>query len=421
MCGKELKKNTNADKNLFGLVLQVEAATIHEISFRKPKRENFHKQSQERLVDNPQEEFADISSFLLKLRQTNKNAVIFSVTDPKPQPKVLGPSLPNILTHLYSTDNVILSADELKRKCVTIFDSLSVTSSQAEKVEAMTRQQSNCPLWFQFRKGRLTASNFQEIIHSDINICSSVSLLKKIMNYSSLVKTSATEWGLKSEQSAIDQYRYAVSKDHQNFKVRKCGLIINQNYPYLAATPDAVVSCDCCGIGVSEVKCPFKYKDLHPCEIDSSEFFLHKHSQNNTCNGSLKTNHKHYCQVQGQINLAQTSYCDFVVWTKKGLHVERIKNNALFFNDMLDKLKKYFFNIVLPELLTNRLKSEIEGSKKSTSYCFCGEDESYDNMIACDSKTCPKEWYHLSCVGLKEIPTDKWFCLSCKHTRKRKR
>ena len=88
---------------------------------------------------------------------------------------------------------------------------------------------------------------------------------------------------------------------------------------------------------------------------------------------------------------------------------------------MLIKFKEYFVNIALPELRTNKLKSEIESSKAVTSYYFCGENEDYDNMIACDSKICPKEWHHLSCVGFKESPAGKWFCLTCKNTKGGKR
>ena len=101
--------------------------------------------------------------------------------------------------------------------------------------------------------------------------------------------------------------------------------------------------------------------------------------------------------MQGQINLARVDYCDFLVWTNEGIHIERISKDKQYFESLTTKLTSYFVNIVLPELLTNRLKSEIESSKAVTSYCFCGEKEEYDNMIACDSKNCPKEWYHLSC------------------------
>lgn len=34
-------------------------------------------------------------------------------------------------------------------------------------------------------------------------------------------------------------------------------------------------------------------------------------------------------------------------------------------------------------------------------------------MIGCDSQTCQIEWFHLSCVGLKNTPEGSWFCEEC--------
>ena len=36
-------------------------------------------------------------------------------------------------------------------------------------------------------------------------------------------------------------------------------------------------------------------------------------------------------------------------------------------------------------------------------YCVCYEDNGQP-MIACDNPECEKEWFHLACVGVKEIP-----------------
>lgn len=49
-------------------------------------------------------------------------------------------------------------------------------------------------------------------------------------------------------------------------------------------------------------------------------------------------------------------------------------------------------------------------------YCTCG-DVSWGTMIACDNEeNCEKEWFHLSCVGLDELPPrrTKWYCPDCR-------
>lgn len=44
--------------------------------------------------------------------------------------------------------------------------------------------------------------------------------------------------GCKHEASAISAYETVMQKQHKNFKVEKCGMFINKNYPWLHATPD---------------------------------------------------------------------------------------------------------------------------------------------------------------------------------------
>lgn len=48
-------------------------------------------------------------------------------------------------------------------------------------------------------------------------------------------------------------------------------------------------------------------------------------------------------------------------------------------------------------------------------YCICG-DVSWGTMIACDNDDCDKEWFHLDCVGLTELPPrrTKWYCPDCR-------
>ncbi|KAI1369203.1 hypothetical protein F5Y08DRAFT_293979 [Xylaria arbuscula] len=49
-------------------------------------------------------------------------------------------------------------------------------------------------------------------------------------------------------------------------------------------------------------------------------------------------------------------------------------------------------------------------------YCMCNR-VSFGTMIQCDNiDNCEKEWFHLECVGLSEIParTTKWYCPQCR-------
>jgi len=45
-------------------------------------------------------------------------------------------------------------------------------------------------------------------------------------------------------------------------------------------------------------------------------------------------------------------------------------------------------------------------------YCFC-QKLSYGEMVACDNKQCPYQWFHLPCVGMKPPLPEQFFCSEC--------
>ncbi|KAF2675246.1 hypothetical protein BT63DRAFT_382000 [Microthyrium microscopicum] len=64
---------------------------------------------------------------------------------------------------------------------------------------------------------------------------------------------------------------------------------------------------------------------------------------------------------------------------------------------------------------------EEEADGDEPRYCYCNE-VSYGVMVACDSATCARQWFHLRCAGLREAPTTaKWYCEDCKTAMKESR
>ena len=62
----------------------------------------------------------------------------------------------------------------------------------------------------------------------------------------------------------LEKYPIKVQIDtrtHHNISVKNnCGLYLCKDAPFLGASPDRVIECDCCDVGVLEIKCPFKFK-----------------------------------------------------------------------------------------------------------------------------------------------------------------
>ncbi|KAF5322003.1 hypothetical protein D9619_000693 [Psilocybe cf. subviscida] len=62
-------------------------------------------------------------------------------------------------------------------------------------------------------------------------------------------------------------------------------------------------------------------------------------------------------------------------------------------------------------------EEDVEGEAEdaeddTTPYCFC-QKPSYGDMIGCDNEDCPYQWFHISCVGVKQPLPDKWYCTEC--------
>ena len=64
----------------------------------------------------------------------------------------------------------------------------------------------------------------------------------------------------------------------------------------------------------------------------------------------LSKKHSYFFQIQTQIFVTERQYCDFVLWTKNGMHVERILPNSDFWSEVSEKADTFFKMVLLPEL-----------------------------------------------------------------------
>ena len=82
-------------------------------------------------------------------------------------------------------------------------------------------------------------------------------LLSNIMGYISVnPNLKALKYSREMELIAKESYQLCMKKGHANVVLKNCGIFIDSCRPFLAASPDLIVSCSCCGDGVSEFKCP---------------------------------------------------------------------------------------------------------------------------------------------------------------------
>lgn len=225
----------------------------------------------------------------------------------------------------------------LKNKILESLYLINVTLEDIENIERNTRMQSQNENWYQYRKNRLTASNFHTICHLRVENMPSFA---KILLSKRSVSTRATIHGKINEKVALKQYyeKYAL-------KVKECGLFINKEKPYLGASPDGLLGNET----IVEVKCPYstRYCSISPVTVP----YL--------CleNGELqiKKTHPYYFQIQGQLFCTNREFSNLIIYTYKDLQVVYITKDKKFIAEMVRKLelfyKNYFEEAVLNKYL----------------------------------------------------------------------
>ena len=216
------------------------------------------------------------------------------------------------------------------------------------------------------------------------------------------------------------------------FKVEECGLFVSPKYPTLGASPDGIISCDCCGIGTLEIKCPYCSRDVTP--ETATEYNKLTFLEQDEDRLKLKESHAYYYQVQAQLHICEAQYGDFVVWTPQGIHVERIWPQWEFFQSTVDVVEEFYKQGVLPELLgkwytkipitqpsdvtSPSSDSSVDASSSANVdlWCYCQQPESEREMVGCDYPDCSIQWFHLDCLGLStsKIPKGDWYCPDCR-------
>lgn len=116
--------------------------------------------------------------------------------------------------------------------------------------------------------------------------------------------SEAIRWGKEHESIALEVYRKQLEMVHSQFEVESSGLLVNPLAPHLGASADGFVSCECCGLGVLEIKCPFSNRNTLPTDVS----YLEKVDDS----FRLFKNNNYFYQVQGQMLISERSYCDFV-------------------------------------------------------------------------------------------------------------
>ena len=252
-------------------------------------------------------------------------------------------TLPPSLMELFSKEAGVLSGPSLLKRAEEVFQSLTLTKSEAECIEKATKKQRECTVYKQ-REGRLTSSSFHIYIRKKQS--NPEVLVRRLLSKKNISTVPAIKWGIEHEETARhDSCKMTLC--HQHFECTLAGLTINPLYPFLGASSDGHTQCDCCGQGLLEIKCPFSGRHSHPQELKGKPGSFLKAK-------GLSRSHNYYTQVQGQLALCDKDFCDCSLDTQRHNYRENHQGLA-FWEKLIAKLTAFYVENMLPELISHHL------------------------------------------------------------------
>lgn len=121
--------------------------------------------------------------------------------------------------------------------------------------------------------------------------------------------------------------------------------------------------------------------------------------------------HCYYYQVQCQMFVTNHKYCDFVIWCKELLYIERVLYDQNFFIQNLT-IALYFHNFVIkPEIISQHFTRK-GGIGSLTLWCLCQKPDDGRPMLRCDNDNCKIQWFHFDCINISNTPLI-WLCYDC--------
>ena len=215
----------------------------------------------------------------------------------------------------------------------------------ARRIEEQTRGQSGNHLWDEEREWRLTASRFGAICKATER--RNMLILAKSILKPPKLKGDAVLHGLMQEENAAKKF-----SELTGLKVKPCGLFIDEELSYLAASPDGLVGQD--EDSLLEIKSPYTQRNS---KIDKAYLFPFLEDKNGEL--KLKRNHDFFFQIQGQLHICKKKVCYFVVYTFIDVHIEKIEADSQFFAEkMLPHLSNFWKTHYLPCIMQDLVPEE---------------------------------------------------------------
>ncbi|KAE8743394.1 hypothetical protein FOCC_FOCC010999, partial [Frankliniella occidentalis] len=150
----------------------------------------------------------------------------------------------------------------------------------------------------------------------------------------------------------VARQKYLKDQMDPRIQVVSGGINLHTKYPGLSCSHDGWITRDGKVIKVLEIKCPYSLQDVKKLQT----FYL---TRNYNGHIKLKEDTIYYDQVQMEMALTGVHFCDFVVWSKKGLLTIPISFNHSAWANLYPKLEKFHWEYMAVEYFARRTTLEL--------------------------------------------------------------
>lgn len=254
---------------------------------------------------------------------------------------------------------------EWVEKCNRFLQELSGQCVKEGPNMLTTKQQDS--QWMKMRLQRVTSSLFGRVCKRK-KFDPAESMLKFVQNHLNPYRyqggIDSLEHGKALESTGVNKYRELKP----NCQVKESGMWSNSKFSWLGGSPDGLVyDRDLGKEGLLEVKCPTRGKGVSCQQVFSQKNFYMVKEKDGSFTLDKKT--EYYHQIQGCLNILCLDFCDFAVFTDQDMYIQRIERDEKFFDEMIKKLKEFYFRFYLPY---NAEQPELEG--KTWTYTFLSKE-----------------------------------------------
>lgn len=240
-------------------------------------------------------------------------------------------------------EDVDMSNEDFQKEVDSRIPELKSNQKNRIEIEQETTDK-NEHQWMSLEKKMLLSMNFGSACSWKMST-SCATKVKKMLYSSTNLTDEARQYRIDQEQKVKE-----MIEDEFDLEVDTCGLIIDEKYEFLGASPTAFVGND----GILLVVCPYKAQNLSVKIAATTDPVVKKLF----IKGDMKRlNEKSdvYFEIQGCLHITKRTLCYLVIKTREDHEIITINVDNDFWSTCMEKqLETFFHKCLLPEMIDSR-------------------------------------------------------------------